>query len=622
MAINRYDVPAQDNYFNTFVQLPYAELMNTVQARQAQVDQAQAQMDQAYEQSQLLKYIPNSEDEKKIRETQAFMSDWAQKYMGQDMSDPIIRRQAMHEYRSKLNRPLIQDIQESHSAWAKNQEVKRKYQAEGKYNELLDEDPATGYSTERNSIYGHMTPAQLDVRPAAEQYFNNLKDSLIYDANGNPLKDADGYNIIGVNRGDISRVVNERWRDFADTAEGRQSILLYARRNGIDPKALKPEQIKEIARQTLMDVGEEYIRTDITGSRTPEWAAKGSGSDDERLGYTTMDQTVRDDDKFDPMGLGKMSFGENGELYEIPFHSSYRPTPGGGAYKVETTPQQLARSQKMKQENQLKLQQVREQIPALANLNDKDTYTAYRELIKDGKAFPDLPKIDGLTDTARTGFANYLASTLLDRNMMVRDDLGSSELSKITEDGRGSVLSDLGWSYDDFRTALMEFASGKSSGVTVSSLSQNGPEAGMLMLEVNDKSRKGGGKGKPRKVLVTLNNEITSIMSPLNEVYDNVRNFKEGLVPIGYDQATGRQAAVQTIPKPAKNEQTGKWEYNYELRQGWIDESGQFVPIMDERGNPLKTTMQQLEKYQMKELERKNIVNSNITATTPTKGGY
>ena len=615
MAINRYDVPAQDNYFNTFVQLPYAELMNTVQARQAQVDQAQAQMDQAYEQSQSLKYIPNSEDEKKIRETQAFMSDWSNKYYMQDMSDPIIRRQAMHEYRSKLNRPLIQDIQESHSAWAKNQETKRKYQAEGKYNELLDEDPATGYSTERNSIYRHMTPAQLDVRPAAEQYFNNLKDSLLYDANGNPLKDADGYNIIGVNRGDISRVVNERWRDFADTAEGRQSILLYARRNGIDPKALKPEQIKEIARQTLMDVGEEYIRTDITGSRTPEWAAKGSGSDNEESWRpTTNEIPLRSDGEADPLGLGYINFkGDDVYMAAGPTHDPMV------TYGWETPQKDIDKINKAVGEQKLKLEQVRNTFPQLAGLPDRETYNAYKDLAKDVSAFGDLPRLNP-TPEALTSIASTLASSMVGRNIMVRDAHGESRLSKIDEDDRDSAIRDLGWKWEDLKTEFYKVSTGKESSVSIAGIAQNGPEAGMVMVEIPDKSRKGGGKGKPRTVYISSNNEFKEITTPLNEVYNNVKNFKEGVVPLPIESSNGLQVVIKTVPKAVKNDK-GVWEYDYELQEGWVTPDGSFVPNYNNDGSIKKASMDQLKEYQWNQLINSKLVDSRKDYSPKAKQG-
>jgi len=280
MAINRYDVPAQDNYFNTFVGLPYGEIMNTVQARQAQVDRAQAQMDQAYEQAQLFNYIPNSEDERKIKEIQSFMQDWSEKYYNQDMSNPVISRQAMNEYRTKLNRPLVKDIQDSYAAWRQNQEVKRRYQAEGKYNPLLDEDPATGYDTSEDGVYSHMTPAQLDIRMAAERYFDNLEGSLLYGSDGKP-KIVDGYNMIGVTKSDINRVINERWRDFADTPEGKQAIIIAAKRRNIDPNELNKDQklVKEIATEILGDVGYgERVWEKPFGSRDPQYSGRVSGN--------------------------------------------------------------------------------------------------------------------------------------------------------------------------------------------------------------------------------------------------------------------------------------------------------------------------------------------------------
>ena len=274
MAINRYDQQAQSNYFNTFVPLPYNELMNTVASRQQQLDRAQTQMDESYEQAQLFNAIPGSKDEEEIKKIQSFISDWSGKWYNEDMSDPVIMRQAMNEYRSKIDRPFIKDAESSYQSWRANQEVKRRYQMEGKYNELLDDDPASGYSSRERGVYSHMTPALQDVNAAANEYFKPLKGSILKDKYGNPLKDPDGYHRIGVTNTDIERVVDEQWRDFADSPAGKQAIRIAARQHGRDEN----KEREQLAKDILTDIGKRWTWEDITGSRTPR-EQKGDKSD-------------------------------------------------------------------------------------------------------------------------------------------------------------------------------------------------------------------------------------------------------------------------------------------------------------------------------------------------------
>lgn len=625
-GINRFDQPAESNYFNTYVPLPYNEIMNTVSARQAQVEQGQKWMDQAQMEAELFNAIPNSEDEKKVKEIQNFIQEWSGKYINEDMSDPVIKRQAMNEYRTKLNRPLIKDIEDSYASWSQNQQVKRKLQAEGEYNDLLDEDPATGYDTTAAGRYGYMTPTFKNARPVAEQYFNNLQDTILYDKNGNPMVDPQGYNISGVTTGHINNVINERWRDFADTYEGKQAVTIAAKRMGIKPGDLTEEQRRGIATGILQDVGKEYVRTNLSGSRYPEWMTNGSGKDtDNSYTNTTQQPPVRTKDDFDPLGIGKITFSDKDEIYVGAGNDSQDVQntlsildDRGQSYILNKNYTSSAQAQLYAKQSAEKINKIRESIPQLAGLSDKETYNAYRQLIQDGKAFPDLPQID-LPQVARNDLANYLASSITNRSVMVRDDRGSSDLRLATDSEQGSALRDLGYSTQKLKEELIKFGKGDASAlVTVGGLAQNAPESGMVVLEVQDLSNKGqgkkGGKGQTRTLLMSTNEEFSAIMSPSNEIYDNIRNFREGITPMGKDQQ-GRIIAAKVTPKPYKDETDNKWKYEYDLEEGYIDPSGQFIPTG-------KTDMSNIRKFQNKQLINSNFINSRIDYTKTAEPSF
>ena len=88
MAVNRYDSPAQDRYFNTYVPLPFEQMMPVVAQRQQQLQREQDMLIKTYEDTQNLAYIPGSPDETYVRNYLSKTGDLVNKYYGQDLSDP------------------------------------------------------------------------------------------------------------------------------------------------------------------------------------------------------------------------------------------------------------------------------------------------------------------------------------------------------------------------------------------------------------------------------------------------------------------------------------------------------------------------------------------------------
>lgn len=605
MAINRYDVPSQDRYFNTYVDLPYEQLMGTVAARQGQLDKAQDALTNMYADTQNLQYIPGSKDEEFVRNYVTGVSDLVGKYYMQDMSDPVVANQLRSEFNKMTNRQALQNIQMSKAAWDATNKVRTALQAEGTYDPLLDEDPAEGWDTVGSGkVYNYNVSPYKNPRPAAEPYFNNIKASYLGDDGSKWYQ--------GVTSDKIKEVANTRWGDFSDTPEGKQYIKKIAKQRGLDPT--NSDIRRQIATEYLLDVGKEYIYKDM-GGFLPEGMRKTSGEDDDSGGYlnTTQIQPLRTDKTFDPLGIGTLKFKGNGELDAI--NSIARPTEWSGAYGNVLN---VSEEQTIEGANKIaneKVKLIKDKFPQLANLSNKEAYDAYRQLIKDGKAFPDLPVLD-LPQVARENLANFLGNSMTNRTVMVMDDRGQSDLRLFNDDTENSPMADLGYSPQEFRQELKKAAKNDpESLVTVGGMAQNGPQAGMLQLEVYDKSRKGGkgSKGALRKVYVSMNDQFGNIMSPLNEVYENIRNFKEGITPVGYD-SNGNMIAAKVTPNVYKNENTGEWEYDWKLEQGYVTEDG-----FDSKGD---IPIGYIENMQLNQLKKSKLINSRIDYTRNTEPSF
>jgi hypothetical protein len=269
MAVNRYDSPAQDRYFNTYVPLPFEQMMPVAAARLSQLQRGQDMLNKTYEDTANLEYIADSKDEAYVKDYLGKTGNLVDKYISQDLSDPIVGNQMRSEFRKMTDRTRLQNIGTSAANWKQNLKGKAQLEQQGFYDKSIDEDPAVGWDSSKG-VYQYTTPAYKNPRPAAEPYFNNMEASDYSDKNGVMWR--------GITKSDINRVAEAKWGDFADTSEGRLYIKKIAKEQGIDPND-KVER-KRIAMEYLKGVGEEKVHAieapGQTGGRTPKSSEAGA----------------------------------------------------------------------------------------------------------------------------------------------------------------------------------------------------------------------------------------------------------------------------------------------------------------------------------------------------------
>ena len=103
-------------------------------------------------------------------------------------------------------------------------------------------------------------------------------------------------------------------------------------------------------------------------------------------------------------------------------------------------------------------------------------------------------------------------------------------------------------------------------------------------------------------------------MSPINEVYNNIRTFEGGVTNVGYD-IDGRIIAARVTPNAYKDPNLNKWVYDYKLEEGYIDDAGDFVPVA-------LTNMNNLRNAQLNQLINSGFMNSVINYTKNTAPGF
>lgn len=581
--ISKYDSPAQDKYINTYVPLPYEQIMATVASRQAQVDREQDMLNKTYEDTQNLKYIPGTKDEQYVRDYLGKTGSIVNKYFGADLSDPIVKQQMRTEFNNITDRTALQDIQTSYGNWAQNNKIKAQLKATGKYSEYLDQDPSIDpeFSSANGQVYNYTTPQFESYLPEAKAFWGNVKSSVLKDEKGNYRHTPEGYNISGYDPGEMKSYATLNWGTFDKTPTGNATITHILRSQGLDEN--NQDNRKAIATELLYN--ERPIGTSIEGSRTPEWQVNGGGNDNMEFENSLRRLPLRPLQKLDPFGVGDdVKFDESGNVdtrnYE-PYGVSDRPAPGTHVGSDIQYTRDKEKEAIRKSEIEARLEFVRQKFPQFQGLPNKETYEAYQQLTNSAKAIEDVPAID-IPDNVRKGLASWISSHLSETSMQIRDGHGETDLTNSQDTKAGSVLKDVGWTPEKLSEELNKFASGKDDAkIKFSSLAGNGPKSGMIMFEMLDESKKGGKgtKGVWRKGLIDTNQTYSSIMSPSNDIYNAIRTFESATVLVGYDE-NENGVYVHVTPKAYKNPNTKKWEYDHSLQRGFI-QNNEFVPTDD-----------------------------------------
>lgn len=270
--VNRYSTPAQDRYFNTYIPLPYEQLMTTVAGRQAQLSKEQDQLNKTYEDTKNLRYIPGTQDEKYVRDYLGKVDNLVQNYISADLTDPIVKQKMMSQFSNITNRQDIQNVQDSWGNWMANNKYKSELKSQGLYDPSIDEDPASdpNFSTIGGSVYNYTTSPYKNPRPSAETYFNNLDNTYLGEDNT--------FMWSGVWDKEIASVAEAKWNEFSNTSEGNLYIKKIAKEQGLDYN--DPAERKRIATEYLIGVGQEFKRRNPSGPSTSASKRGGSGEQD------------------------------------------------------------------------------------------------------------------------------------------------------------------------------------------------------------------------------------------------------------------------------------------------------------------------------------------------------
>lgn len=249
MAINRYDIPAEARFINTYAPLPFEQLYTLGKEAKASVDSALAETDAA-----LAKWSefqsPSAVD----------TNTWYNETIGK--ASPIINEMAANpdliksaEGRARLqsairnvDRAKLSTLLQSKENLVSRQKMNQELMVRGMYNPEWHNVDFLNYDTTKSGTFNDVSPlAYKSIQDLTEEYYKGIQDSF--------LKSEGGYDYTGVTPEMIANIADTNFSGVVNTPEAQKHMQIYRQQTGADE-----EQAKQWLKQRMVQDNLKYAR--------------------------------------------------------------------------------------------------------------------------------------------------------------------------------------------------------------------------------------------------------------------------------------------------------------------------------------------------------------------------
>ena len=193
-GVNRFDRPARSEFLNTYVPIPFEQMVAAGQVQQQRYDKTATGLDAKMDAAAQLNAMPGSIDEDYINQYQNTLQDIVERFAGKDLGNSVIQRQLDSEIRRATKTDRLKEIQNSYIGYQAREKARLQEVAKGTYNELVESvrDPlAEGrYDSSVSGVYDYLPSATVDVRQEVSKYFATPAFT-----SGRFLEERDGFRI-------------------------------------------------------------------------------------------------------------------------------------------------------------------------------------------------------------------------------------------------------------------------------------------------------------------------------------------------------------------------------------------------------------------------------------------
>ena len=271
--VNRYDNPAQAQFINTYVPIPFEQLYTLGREAKADVEKAMTNLNSTWDKWSDFR-SPSEVD----------IKTWNEETFGK--AKPLVDKLASNldmlktpEGRAEINaminnvdRAKLSMLKQSAKSLEERQKVNQKLMIEGKYNPLWHDIDFTNYNTVKTGIFNDVAPlAYQDIRSLSNPYYKELEPGYIGTEGG--------YDIMGITRRDIEDIATAQFNNIASTPEAAKHMQVYMQRTGATPEEAQKWLRDEIVQSNLDRVREvrkpnEFAMADYKASLATRAAAR------------------------------------------------------------------------------------------------------------------------------------------------------------------------------------------------------------------------------------------------------------------------------------------------------------------------------------------------------------
>lgn len=221
-----YDTPAQASFVNTYVPIPFEEIVQAGTARQSRYDDALAAMEQNQSYLESLSAIPGQQQSYLSNAIRNY-NQIAEEYASKDLSNTFIRRQLRDKVRGNINPTVLNNITKSYENYQNAQKQALQLDVAGKYFRPYEEtmDPAMTGQLSPYEVYNYMPTAFQDPDEMIINRFRSLPVADNTTLEGGKLMRTQS-NIDAINQ-----TFDETVRGIKDTPQG-EWIIRQAKANG------------------------------------------------------------------------------------------------------------------------------------------------------------------------------------------------------------------------------------------------------------------------------------------------------------------------------------------------------------------------------------------------------
>lgn len=252
--VNRYDNPAQAEFINTYVPIPFEQLYTLGKQAKENVDQALKDYSTALDKWAEFQ-SPSAVD------TKAYYDETYGRALpvveelskNLDMIKTAEGRSKIYSAINNVDRAKLSMLRQSAEGLRERQKVNQRLMLEGKYNPLWHDVDFTGYNTLSSGIYNDVSPlGYKSIKDLTDNYVNNLKDSYLGRSNG--------FIHTGVTGDQIKKILDENKSGILSTPEAQMHMQVYLKQN---PGATAEDAANAFMEKAYID-NQEYIRNNIT----------------------------------------------------------------------------------------------------------------------------------------------------------------------------------------------------------------------------------------------------------------------------------------------------------------------------------------------------------------------